>query len=130
MVNGGATANDAVGLWLTDNGNAKLKIASCGENLCSTIIWLNESLGEDGKPVRDSLNPDPKLKNRLVIGIPTFSGLKRAAPGKWSGMIYNPEDGKTYLVQMVVVKQGVIHVNGCRTGTMECGRRVWKRIED
>ena len=128
MSAGVALADDPQGVWPTHKGSAKVKIAPCGAALCSKIVWLRESKGKDGGPVKDQLNPNPRLQSRPVIGLVTFSGLKKQSDKKWSGKIYNPEDGKTYLVQLNVVQDGVIHVNGCRAGTMECGQRVWKRV--
>jgi len=126
---GSALADDPEGVWLTDKGKAKVHIGSCGATLCSKIVWLREPKGKDGAPATDQLNPNPKLKSRPVIGLATFKGLTKKGSKKWSGKIYNPEDGKTYLVQLSVVKEGVIHVNGCRAGTMECGQRVWRRVD-
>jgi uncharacterized protein (DUF2147 family) len=128
MGGGAALADDPEGVWLTHKGKAKVQIASCGGTICSKIIWLRESKGADGGPVKDQLNPNPKLQTRPVIGLSTFSGLKKNGSKKWSGKIYNPEDGKTYLVQLSVVSEGLIHVNGCRAGTMECGQRVWRKV--
>jgi len=125
---GGAFAGDPKGLWLTDRGKAKIEIAPCGALLCSKIVWLSRPHGSDGEPVRDRHNPDPQLKNRPVVGLATFSGLRKKSPNMWSGRVYNPEDGKTYMVQLTLVEEGVIHVSGCRAGTMECGQRVWRRV--
>ena len=125
---GQARADTAAGLWLTNKGKAKIKIESCGGDLCSKIVWLRDPNGKDGRPVKDHYNPDPTLKSRAVIGLATFSGLQKKSPGKWSGMIYNPEDGKTYTVQLVLVEDGMIRVNGCASGTMECGQREWHRV--
>ena len=34
-----AAAGDPSGVWLRSNGNAKIRIESCGSALCGTVVW-------------------------------------------------------------------------------------------
>ena len=129
MILGGhtAAADQAVGLWLTHKGKAKLKITECGSGLCSQIVWLRRPYGSDGAGVRDAYNPDPSLRSRPVLGLETFSGLQPAGPKRWAGRIYNPEDGRHYDASITVVNPQTIRVKGCRVVGWGCGSRTWKR---
>ena len=49
-----------------------------------------------GRPQVDDKIPNPALKTRPVIGLPLFSGMQPSAPNRWSGRIYNADDGGTY----------------------------------
>ena len=46
-----ALAADPAGMWLTQGGNSRIRIADCGGALCGTIVWLKEPNDPDtGKP--------------------------------------------------------------------------------
>jgi len=31
---------DPSGLWLTEAGDAKIRVSQCGDSICGTIVWL------------------------------------------------------------------------------------------
>ena len=37
------TAGDATGIWLTQAGDAKVRVSRCGGGICGVIVWLKES---------------------------------------------------------------------------------------
>jgi uncharacterized protein (DUF2147 family) len=89
-----------LGDWMTPGGLAKVRIASCGDHptrLCGAVVWLRTPHDDDGRPRRDSANPDPDLRGRPVIGMAMAADLKMTGVGRWGdGTIYNPSTGKTY----------------------------------
>ncbi|MGI9383657.1 MAG: DUF2147 domain-containing protein [Methyloligellaceae bacterium] len=125
-----SVAGEATGVWLTSQGKAKLRISRCGRGLCSRIIWLRQPKASNGGPIRDERNRNPALRERPVMGLSTFSGLRPSGPGQWSGRIYNPEDGKLYNANLTIVRPGVIEVQGCRIAGLGCGRRTWVRASN
>lgn len=125
-----AMANSALGVWLTDEGKAKVRVSECDGGLCSNIIWLREPNDDDGKPLRDYYNPDPKLRNRKIVGLPLMTGLKKSGAKQWSGHIYNPENGKTYQAHLTLVKPNLIILKGCTMWGWPCGRKQWVRTKD
>ncbi len=56
---GPARAADISGIWLTNTGDAHIRIARCGANMCGTIIWLKEPKNENGRPATDQKIPIP-----------------------------------------------------------------------
>ena len=40
-----AMADEAKGVWLRQEGAARVKIATCGASLCGTIVWLKDTDG-------------------------------------------------------------------------------------
>ncbi|MGI9383656.1 MAG: DUF2147 domain-containing protein [Methyloligellaceae bacterium] len=125
-----ALANPALGVWLTDEGKAKVRVSECEGGLCSNIVWLREPNDDDGKPLRDYYNPDPKLRNRKIVGLPLMIGLKKSGDKQWSGHIYNPENGKTYQAHLTLVKPNLIILKGCTMWGWPCGRKQWVRAKD
>ncbi len=85
------------GIWLTQAGDAKVRVSKCGGGLCGVIVWLKEPIDPaTGKRQVDDKNPNPALARRPMIGLPLFSGMRASGPNKWSGQIYNADDGKSY----------------------------------
>lgn len=34
---------DPSGVWLRDDGNARVRIAPCGSNICATNLWIGDT---------------------------------------------------------------------------------------
>jgi uncharacterized protein (DUF2147 family) len=117
--------SDPSGVWLTQDGDAKVQIAPCGTTLCATIVWLKQPLDAAGRPVVDDKNPDPAKARRPVLGLNLFVGMKPDG-GKWSGRIYNADDGKTYASTVSLVGAKALKVEGCVL--VFCGSETWKKI--
>ena len=114
------------GIWLTQAGDAKVRVSRCGGGLCGTVVWLREPIDPaTGKPQVDDKNPNPALARRPIIGLSLFSGMRPAGSNRWSGRIYNADDGKTYASKISVSAPGTLRVEGC-VGTL-CGGEDWSR---
>ena len=116
---------DPSGIWLTQAGHAKIRISKCGGGICGTIVWLREPIDPaTGKPAVDDKNPNPMLARRRMIGLPLFAGM-RPGGGRWSGLIYNADDGKTYESHISLAGRDQLRVEGC-VGVL-CGGETWSR---
>ena len=121
-------ATEPAGIWLTQAGDAKIQVAHCGSAICGTIIWLKAPIDPaTGKPQIDDKNPDPAKARRPIIGINLFLGMKPAGP-KWSGRIYNADNGKTYASNISLVGAKTLKVEGCVL--MFCGSETWTKLSD
>ena len=117
---------DVGGVWLTQAGDAKVRVGRCGAGLCGTVVWLREPIDSaTGKPQVDDKNENPALRNRRIIGTPLFIGMRAAGPNKWSGRIYNADDGKTYASTVTYQDGDKLDVQGC-VGSL-CGSETWSR---
>jgi len=118
---------EPIGIWLTEKGDARVKVTKCGNGLCGVIAWLKEPIDRaTGQPQVDDKNPNPALRTRPVIGIPLFIGMRPSAPGKWSGQIYNADDGGTYVSHVTFAGADALQVEGC-VGVI-CGGETWTRV--
>ena len=114
------------GIWLTQAGDAKVRVSKCGGGLCGVIVELKEPIDPaTGKPQVDDKNPNPALARRPMIGLPLFSGMRPSGPNKWSGQIYNADDGKNYESHISVAGPDALRVEGC-VGVL-CGGESWTR---
>lgn len=122
----GAQTADPAGIWLTQAGDAKVRVSKCGANLCGVVVWLREPVNPaTGLPMVDDKNPNPAMAKRPMIGLPLFGDMRIAGPNKWSGHIYNADDGGTYASTISVAGSGTLRVEGC-VG-MLCGGENWTR---
>ncbi len=125
-VAGAQTAADPTGIWLTQAGDAKVRVSKCGGGLCGVIVWLRNPIDPaTGKPAVDDKNHNPALSRRPMIGLPLFRGMSQTGPNKWSGTIYNADDGNSYASNVSVAGPGALRVEGC-VGAL-CSGEVWTR---
>jgi uncharacterized protein (DUF2147 family) len=125
---GPATAQAAGpdGIWLTQAGDAKVRVSKCGGGICGVVVWLKDPIDPaTGKAQVDDKNPNPALAKRPIIGLSLFLGMRSAGANKWSGQIYNADDGKTYASSISVAGPDALKVEGCVGGF--CGGETWSR---
>jgi uncharacterized protein (DUF2147 family) len=122
------TPNSPAGIWLTQAGDAKIRINHCATGLCGTIVWLKDPVDrKTGKPQVDDNNANPELAKRPVIGINIFNRMKSVTQNKWSGTIYNADDGKSYSSDVIVAGPRKLEVRGCVMAVL-CGGETWTKV--
>lgn len=121
-----AQSADPSGLWLTEAGDAHVRISKCGGGICGSIAGLRDAINKaTGRPPVDDKNPNPALRTRPMIGLRLFSGMQPAGPNKWAGRIYNADDGGTYASDITLTSAATLRVQGC-IGAF-CGGENWTR---
>lgn len=124
-----ALAADPTGTWLTQTGGSRIRIADCGGALCGTIIWLKEPNDPDTrKPKTDKNNSDAAKRSRPLLGVQIVLGMKPAGADKWTGQVYNAEDGKTYSGNLTVTGAGSLTLQGCALGGLVCKGQNWTKV--
>ncbi len=127
---GARAAAPAVGTWLSANGGTKVRITECsGNKLCGKVVWVQKAIDPTtGRPKTDKHNANPSKRDRPLIGVPVVQGMAPDGPNKWSGQIYNADDGKTYQAHVTVVSNSAMNVQGCVLGFL-CKSQTWTRTE-
>jgi uncharacterized protein (DUF2147 family) len=121
-----AQMGDPSGIWMTQAGDAKVRVSKCGAQICGVVVWLREPTNPaTGLPMVDDKNPNPALARRPMIGLPLFTDMRISGPNKWSGHIYNADDGGTYVSNISVSGPDTLRVEGC-VGAL-CGGENWTR---
>jgi uncharacterized protein (DUF2147 family) len=122
-----AQAIEPTGVWLTEKGDARIKATKCGSGICGVVVGLKDPIDRaTGQPQVDDKNPNPALRDRPMVGVSLFIGMRPSAPGKWSGQIYNADDGGTYVSHVTFAGGDALRVEGC-VG-MICGGETWTRV--
>jgi uncharacterized protein (DUF2147 family) len=116
---GGMASAEPIGLWRDKDGTT-IRVARCGAALCGTIVSLKTRLDpETGKPWTDKHNLNEARRTRPLAGLQVFIAMRRSAPGKWSGRLYDSDSGKSYDGHLIEASPGSLRVEGC-VGTT-CG---------
>ncbi len=125
---GAASANEARGMWLDQDGKAKIKVDICEDGtLCARIVWLRQPNDERGRPLIDDNNGNARLRNRPIIGLPVAYNMRQTKPNRWVGRVYDPQrGGSTYTGYMTLLRDGRMKVTGCLA--FLCESEYWSPI--
>ena len=116
------SAEDAFGLWLNPENGSNIEFDKCGgEGLCAKLTKVT-----DGQ-LTDDKNPDPAKRVRPIIALVILENAKRAGANKWSGTLYNRENGKTYSGTVTVRTRDTVDLSGCVAAVL-CRSVTWTRI--
>jgi uncharacterized protein (DUF2147 family) len=107
-----------VGLWRAKDG-AEIRIANCGTALCGHVAKARIDPAT-GKPANDR-------RGRPLTGQQILSGLQPDGPGKWSGRLYNEDDGNIYPGHVLELGPTKIRIEGCALGI--CGGDELSRLK-
>lgn len=124
-----AAATPVTGTWLSADGGTKVRVSDCGGKLCGKVVWLNEPIDKTtGQPKTDKHNADAGKRARPLLGVQVVQGMKPSGENKWSGQIYNADDGKTYQANVTLVSDNAMRVQGCVLGIL-CKSQTWTRAD-
>ncbi|MCD2173476.1 DUF2147 domain-containing protein [Rhizobium sp. C4] len=96
------------GVWSRGDGNARVKIDSCGSALCATNLWIKPG------------TPSEKVGDKLIMNV------SPAGDGKYEGKAEDPQRGLTYNLQ-VNVKGASMTTRGCVLAKIVCKSVSWSR---
>jgi uncharacterized protein (DUF2147 family) len=105
-----------VGLWLAKDGG-KIRISQCGRNLCGFLVQpvpVNDPT--TGQPLTDKHNTDPAKRGRPMAGVEVLISMHPGGQSKWTGHVYNGDDGKTYQGNLIEKDFSNIRIEGCLLG--------------
>jgi uncharacterized protein (DUF2147 family) len=125
LVNAGAARADPRGLWLAQDG-AQVRVAPCGQALCATLAAPKTPIDpETGASWTDKHNHDPGQRGRPLVGVYVLYNMVPDGPGKWSGTLYNVDNGNTYPGHLLDVGPETIRIEGC---VLLCGGQNLSRL--
>jgi uncharacterized protein (DUF2147 family) len=109
----GTSEHSVAGVWLSADGTGWIKIELSDDGPIGSIAGSPDESGNRGPSDKDDLNPDPALRNRLLLGLTIMDGFTHAGGGKWkSGRIYDPNSGKTYKCRLTLVDENTLELRG------------------
>ncbi len=105
----GAEAADMDGIWMRDDGNARVRVAPCGEKTCATNLWIRDT--SKGEAPGDQL----------------IMSVKRASDTQFSGTAYDPKRGMTFSVDVTLGNQAM-KTRGCVLARLLCKTVGWTQV--
>lgn len=87
-----------VGKWMSEDKDMKVEVFKVNDHYVGKLVWFAcDPTTPDMESFMDINNPDPKLRNRLWLGMVVLNNLKFDGKGEWNGgSIYDPNSGRTY----------------------------------
>lgn len=98
---------DPSGVWLRDDGNARVRIAPCGSKMCATNLWIGDT--SKGEAVGD----------RLVMS------LQPQSADTLAGTAYDEKRNRTYSITVQVSANALV-TRGCILGGILCRDVHWQ----
>jgi uncharacterized protein (DUF2147 family) len=107
---GAAYADTPFGRWARGDGNARVRVAKCGSNICATNTWIKPG------------TPSEKKGDVLVMTISPVSD------GHYKGSAYDPQRKMTYKMSLDVSGNSMT-TKGCVLGGLLCKGVSWTKIK-
>jgi uncharacterized protein (DUF2147 family) len=104
-----AMAGGVTGVWVRDDGSAKLRFSACGGAVCGFLAWKKDPDG----PAR--------------IGQQLFFDMKPNGENAWAGSAFNPNDGNRYRAKLTLSGDHLVTA-GCVLGGLICKSFGWTRV--
>lgn len=93
-----ALAASPLGNWRTADGRAIIRIVNCAAGVCGTPVGSTTQILQ----------------------------MRADGANRWSGTVFNPEDGGTYTASITLASDNELVVRGCLL--VFCQSQVWTRV--
>ena len=116
-----------IGTWLVANKDGKITIFKGQNNkYYGKLVWTNNLTKKDKR------NPDPKLRDNLIIGIVNLREFVfDKNENKWiDGKIYDPTTGLIYSSYIKMKSKNELQLRGYIGISMFGRSEVWTRVEE
>jgi uncharacterized protein (DUF2147 family) len=129
-----AQKSDAIlGIWWNEEKDGQVEIYKVGSEYRGRIVYVKDNVNSDGSsPKKDNLNPNEKLRSRVLMGTTILTGLKfDSGDTEWAdGTIYDTKSGNTYSCFAKLNSDGTLYFKGYLMGMRFIGRSTtWTRVK-
>jgi len=114
-----SAAQPVEGLWRNPIGSAIIRLAPCGNLLCGTVVWA--SARGQAEVAKNTLH---------VVGTTVLTDVKRAAPNRWTGHLYVPDDNIHVSARLELVTYRDLRLTGCGLVGLICRTQIWTRVDE
>jgi uncharacterized protein (DUF2147 family) len=85
--------DNILGIWLNEDKSTKIEIYKADDTYSGKIVWIAQLEKNPKFNPEDKNNPDPKLRNRPILGMDIITGLHYSGENWVNGSIYAPKRG-------------------------------------
>jgi uncharacterized protein (DUF2147 family) len=102
------------GRWMSSDKNLIVQVYLQDGKFWGKIVWYTDTGGKPMDYGTDRHNPDPKLRNRKILGLNVLRDLTyNVHTNSWEdGIIYDSKGGKEWNASVYIDKSGVLRVKG------------------
>lgn len=125
-----AEGDAIIGTWAVPDGGGHIQIYKSGNKYYGKVAWLKRLNHADGRPKVDENNPDPKLRNRPIVGLVVLRDFIYADDNEWDdGIIYEPQSGTDYSGILTLDDANTLTVRGYVGFSIFGKSQTWKRVK-
>ena len=112
------------GRWITQSGNLEIEIAPCGDALCGTAVKVlaNHSMSNPGAEMAATGVP--------ALGLKVLRDFVPDGENRWSGHLFDRENGKTYRCRMTLLESGALEIHPYIGLPLFGQTQIWRRAFD
>jgi uncharacterized protein (DUF2147 family) len=103
-----STSPDISGNWLRTDGTARIKIASCGAQICAVNTWIKDTIR------------DERVGDRLVMTLEPLSD------SKLFGAAFDVRRNRSYSID-ITIDRNSMQTRGCLIKGIVCKTMSWNR---
>jgi uncharacterized protein (DUF2147 family) len=103
-----STGPDIAGNWLRTDGTARIKISSCGAQICAVNTWIKDTIR------------DEKVGDRLVMTLETLSD------SRLFGAAFDVRRNRSYSID-ITIDRNTMQTRGCLIEGIVCKTMDWSR---
>jgi uncharacterized protein (DUF2147 family) len=102
------------GKWESAEKNLIVLVYKEGSKFSGKIIWYSDTGGKPMDYGTDKRNPDPKLRNRKILGMNVLHDMVyKSDSNSWEdGVIYESKNGREWNASIYIDKNGMLKVKG------------------
>lgn len=120
-------ADRILGIYLTDEKDAKVEIFKKGNKYFGKTIWIKSKNNIDSRTLLDKNNPNKSLRTRHLLGLVFLTDLIYE-DGVWvDGEIYAPKEGLYVNGEFKFLSNGDLELKA--SYFLISQTRVWKRLQ-
>lgn len=108
------------GIWVNPAETVHVRIAPCGERLCGTVVWANQSALDDAR----------EGGTDKLVGMQLFEEFKPGPNGTWRGRVFVPSYGRTFSGRLRLRDANAVDVQGCIFAGLICRTQTWARVAE
>lgn len=105
------------GVWRNESDSVHIRISSCGEAVCGTVIWASAKA-----------KADVARRGRTLIGAQLFREFRPGDDGMWHGQVYVPDIDRTFTGTITMTDSDTLTGTGCLVRKLGCRTQTWKRV--
>ncbi|TSD67277.1 DUF2147 domain-containing protein [Inquilinus sp. KBS0705] len=109
-----AASDRICGNWENQEKTLRIKVFKENNDFKAKIIWFSDTEGKPMNYWKDKRNPDPKLRNRTILGMSILRNLNyNPSKGTWeNGKVYDSKHGKEWNASAAIDKGDYLKVRG------------------